>query len=188
MEALERIFCFLKCEDWHQSRMFTDVSWRCAGNVSVWGHVSYIWWHTQQHTVTLGWQSECINKSWFFWQNSSASGQIFPQISKAENNLCHFYHYRSRSFTSLFPYLSPLSGVPLQPFVLGAAPQDAGLLGFGFVVLSAHAVGHHHRLGPGIGAAAKHAPLPQSTTTGLGALQVDKGGGQRSRCGAKIKK
>lgn len=72
---------FLKCEDWHQSRMFTpDVLWRWAGNVSVWGHVFCIWWHTHQHALKLGWQSECINKSWFLWQNSSVSGRIFPQI------------------------------------------------------------------------------------------------------------
>lgn len=85
-----------------------------------------------------------------------------------------------------FPYLSPGSGNPLQPFVLGAAPQDTGLLGFGFVVLSAHAVGHHHRVGPRISAAAKHAPLPQSTATGLGALRVDKEGSKRN--GTKVKK
>ncbi len=74
----------------------------------------------------------------------------------------------------LSSYLSPGSGDPLQPFVLGAAPQDAGLLGFGFVMLSAHAVGHHDRFGSRISAAAKHAPLPQTSATGLGALQVDK--------------
>lgn len=67
-------------------------------------------------------------------------------------------------------YLSPGSGKPLEPLILGAAPQDAGLLGFGFVVLSAHAVGHHHRFGPGVSAAAKHAPLPESTATALGTL------------------
>lgn len=66
----------------------------------------------------------------------------------------------------LLSYLSPRSGKPLQPFVLGAAPQDAGLMGFGFVVLSAHAVGHH-RCDPRVGAAAKHASLPQSPATGL---------------------
>lgn len=67
----------------------------------------------------------------------------------------------------LLYYLSPGSGKPLQPFVLRAAPQDAGLLGFGFVVLSAHAVRHHHRCDPGVGAAAKHTSLPQSPATGL---------------------
>lgn len=67
----------------------------------------------------------------------------------------------------LLYYLSPRGGKPLQPFVPRAAPQDAGLLGFGFVVLSAHAVRHHHRCDPGVGAAAKHTPLPQSPATGL---------------------
>lgn len=73
----------------------------------------------------------------------------------------------------LLYYLSPGGGKPLQPFVLGAAPQDAGLLGFGFVVLSAHAVRHHHRCDPGVGAAAKHTPLPQSSAAGLRALKTD---------------
>lgn len=73
----------------------------------------------------------------------------------------------------LLSHLSPWSGKPLQPFVLRAAPQDAGLLGFGSVVLSAHAVRHHHRCGPGVGAAAKNTSLPQSPATGLRALKVD---------------
>ena len=75
---------------------------------------------------------------------------------------------------SFFPYLTPRGQNPLQPFVLRAAPQDAGLLGFGLVVLSAHAVRHHHCFGPGISAAAKDASLPQSAATGFGALPVDK--------------
>lgn len=64
-------------------------------------------------------------------------------------------------------YLPPGTGKPLQPFVLRAAPQDAGLLGFGLVVLSAHAVRHHHRCDPGVGAAAEHASLPQPSAAGL---------------------
>lgn len=78
-------------------------------------------------------------------------------------------------------YLSPRRQDPLQPLVLGAAPQDTRLLGFGFVVLPAHAVGHHHGSGPGISAAAEDAPLPQATAAGLGALRADgqgKGAGQ----------
>lgn len=76
-----------------------------------------------------------------------------------------------RALTSL--YLSPRRQDPLQPLVLGAAPQDTRLLGFGFVVLPAHAVGHHHGSGPGISAAAEDAPLPQATAAGLGALRAD---------------
>lgn len=79
-------------------------------------------------------------------------------------------------------YLSPGRWNPLQPLVLGAAPQDTSLLGFGFVVLSAHAVGHNHRFGPRISATAEHAPLPQATATSLGALRVDK----RGRDGTKV--
>lgn len=67
-------------------------------------------------------------------------------------------------------YLSPWRRDPLQPLILGAAPQDTRLLGFGFVVLPAHAVGHHHGSGPGISAAAEDTPLPQATAAGLGAL------------------
>lgn len=76
----------------------------------------------------------------------------------------------------MFLYLSPRRQDPLQPLILGAAPQDTRLLGFGFVVLPAHAVGHHHGSGPGISAAAEDAPLPQATAAGLGALRVDRHG------------
>lgn len=69
----------------------------------------------------------------------------------------------------------------MQPLVLRAAPQDAGLLGFGPVVLSAHAVGHHHRLGPGISAAAERAALPQAAAAGLGALWTDTRTSRRRR-------
>lgn len=93
-----------------------------------------------------------------------------------------------RAPTSL--YLSPRRQDPLQPLVLGAAPQDTRLLGFGFVVLPAHAVGHHHGSGPGISAAAEDAPLPQATAAGLGALRADgqgkgagQGEGRRARVG-----
>lgn len=57
-------------------------------------------------------------------------------------------------------YLSPRRQDPLQSLVLWAAPQDTHLLGFGFVVLPAHAVGHDHSSGPRISAAAEDAPLP----------------------------
>lgn len=72
-------------------------------------------------------------------------------------------------------YLSPRRQDPLQPLVLGAAPQDTRLLGFGFVVLPAHAVGHDHGSGPGISAAAEDASLPQATAAGLGALRKQGG-------------
>lgn len=64
-------------------------------------------------------------------------------------------------------YLSPGGGEPLQPVVAGAAPQDAGLLGFGSVVLPTHAVRNHHGRHPGVGAAAEHAPLPQPAAAAL---------------------
>lgn len=74
-------------------------------------------------------------------------------------------------------YLSPRRQDPLQPLVLGAAPQDTRLLGFGFVVLPAHAVGHDHGSGPGISAAAEDAALPQATAASLGALRKQSWGG-----------
>lgn len=76
---------------------------------------------------------------------------------------------------SFLSHLSPGRRDPLQLVVLGAPPQDTRLLGFWPVVLFAHAVRHHHRVCPWISAAAEHGPLPQSTTTGFGALTEEKG-------------
>lgn len=71
-------------------------------------------------------------------------------------------------------HLSPGRRDPLQPVVPGAAPQDARLLGFWPVVLPAHAVGHHHRVGAGIRAVAEHGPLPQAAAARFGALTDEK--------------
>lgn len=83
---------------------------------------------------------------------------------------CCCLHIRSGSPSNPHPYLSPGSKRPLQLVVLWAAAQDAALLGFGSLVLSAHAVGHHRA---GVGALAEHASLPQPAAATLGALPAE---------------
>lgn len=158
---------------WCLFKLFYKAAFlKCAGNVSAWGFLFYIL--SKAHTpssnkmypqiqrtslkaVSLNWhRMDCSSK----WLNSK---QQFK-----------FYQFCSSSFMSLSSYLSPGSRDPLKPFIFGATPQDTGLLGFRSVVLSAHAVGHHHRFGPRISAAAKYTPLPQPTATCLRALWMDR--------------
>jgi len=120
--------------------------------------------------------NQCASsKAVCFEEHVGFRGFLPPKNDETEDFWTHFTSKPPAPWSSclLCSYLSPGSGHPLQPLVLWAAPQDTGLLGFGPVVLSAHAVGHHRRLGPQNAAAAKHAPLPQSAAAGLGALWED---------------